>query len=178
MSWDFNQKYNRGSAQGQPVGISLYLSLCHIRWRVAVVQWLSHVRLFAIPWTAAHQTPLSFTISLSLLKLMSIQSVMPSNHLILCCPLLFLPSIFPSIRGRKGKRKESPLLCARWVRALNVCSPTRAGGHLGSWLSEGTEVSPAGGARLILLPSEMPSWERGRVIKHTLKFFTWIHWFP
>ena len=52
----------------------------------------------ATPWTAAHQTSLSFTISWSLLKLMSIESVMPSNHLILCCPLLLLPSVFPSIR--------------------------------------------------------------------------------
>ena len=112
MSWDFNQKYNRGSAQGQPVGISLYLSLCHIQWRVAVVQWLSHVRLFAIPWTAAHQTPLSFTISLSLLKLMSIQSVMPSNHLILCRPLLLLPSIFPSI----GVFSNESALCIRWSK--------------------------------------------------------------
>ena len=58
----------------------------------------SRVRLFATPWTAARQAPLSFTISWSLLKLMSIESVMPSNHLILCHPLLLLPSIFPSIR--------------------------------------------------------------------------------
>ena len=50
------------------------------------------------PWTTAHQASLSFTNSQSLLKLMSIKSVMPSNHLILCCPLLFSPSIFPSIR--------------------------------------------------------------------------------
>ena len=62
-----------------------------------VVQWLSHVRLFATPWTAARQASLSFTISWSLLKLRSIQLLMPSNHLILGCPLL-LPSIFPSIR--------------------------------------------------------------------------------
>ena len=62
-----------------------------------VVQSLSHVWLFATPWTAAYQAPLSSTISWSLLKLMSIQSLMPSNHLILCRPLL-LPSIFPSIR--------------------------------------------------------------------------------
>ena len=63
-----------------------------------VVQPLSHVQLFAIPWTAAHQASLSITSSRSLLKLMSIESVMPSNHLILCHPLLLLPSIFPSIR--------------------------------------------------------------------------------
>ena len=59
---------------------------------------LSCVRLFATPWTAAHQASLSNTNSQSPLKLMCIDSVMPSNHLILCCPLLFLPSIFPSIR--------------------------------------------------------------------------------
>ena len=59
---------------------------------------LSHVRFFATPWTAARQASLSITNSQSLLKLMSIESVMPSNHLTLCCPLLLLPSIFPSIR--------------------------------------------------------------------------------
>ena len=63
-----------------------------------VVEFLSHVRLFVTPWTAAHQTPLSFTISWSLLKLMSIKSVMPSNHLNLCRPLFLLSSVFPSIR--------------------------------------------------------------------------------
>ena len=62
------------------------------------VQSLSHVRLFATPWTAARQASLSITNSRSLLKLMSINSVIPSNHLILCCPLLLLPSILPSIR--------------------------------------------------------------------------------
>ena len=61
------------------------------------VQSLSCVQLFASPWTAACQASLSFTISQSLLKLMPIESVMPSNHLILCRPLLLLPSIFPSI---------------------------------------------------------------------------------
>ena len=62
------------------------------------VQALSRVRLFVTPCTAAHQASLSVTNSQSLLKLMSIKSVMPSNHLILCHPLLFPPSIFPSIR--------------------------------------------------------------------------------
>ena len=57
-----------------------------------------HVRLFVTPWTAACQAPLSFTVSRNLLKLMSIELVMPSNHLILCCPLLLLPSIFPGLR--------------------------------------------------------------------------------
>ena len=63
-----------------------------------VVQSLSRVWLFATPWTIAHQASLSFTISCSLLKFMSIESKMPSDHLILCGPLLLLPSIFPSIR--------------------------------------------------------------------------------
>jgi len=62
------------------------------------VQSLSHVRLFVTPWTAACQVSLSFTISHSLLKLMSIESVMPSNHLVVCHLLLLLPSIFTSIR--------------------------------------------------------------------------------
>ena len=61
-------------------------------------QLLSHVQLFATPWTAASHDSLSITNSQSLFKLMSINLVMPSNHLILCRPLLFLPSIFPSIR--------------------------------------------------------------------------------
>ena len=63
------------------------------------LQSLSRVRFFATPWTAARQVSLSFTISQSLLKLMSIELRMPSNHLILCHPLLLLPSIFPSIRA-------------------------------------------------------------------------------
>ena len=62
-----------------------------------VVELLSSVQLFETPWTAAHLASLSFTIFQSLLKLMSIESMMPSNHLILCHPLLLLPSIFPSI---------------------------------------------------------------------------------
>ena len=65
---------------------------------ISSVQSLSRVQLFATPWTAACQASLSITSSQSLLKLMPIELVMPSNHLILCRPLLFLPSIFPSIR--------------------------------------------------------------------------------
>ena len=62
------------------------------------VQLFSCVQLFVTPWTAPHQASTSITNSQSLLKLMSIKSVMPSNHLILCCPLLFLPSVIHSIR--------------------------------------------------------------------------------
>ena len=69
---------------------------------IVVVHSLNHVQLFAVPWTAARQASLSFTTSRSLLKLMSIESMMPFNHLILCHPLL-LPSIFPSIRVFSGE---------------------------------------------------------------------------
>ena len=65
---------------------------------LVAVQSLSHIWLFVTPWTAARQAFLVFTISRSFLKLMSIESVMPSNHLILCRPLLLLSSVFPSIR--------------------------------------------------------------------------------
>ena len=78
----------------------------------AVVQSLSHVRLFMTPWTTAHQASLSFTISQSLLKLMSIESVMPSNHLILWYPLLLLLSIFPTIRVFSNES----LLHIRWPK--------------------------------------------------------------
>ena len=80
--------------------------------RFSSVQLLSHVRLFATPWTAARQASLSITNSQSLPKPMSIESVMPSNHLILCYPLLFLPSVFPSI---KVFSNESAL-CIRWPK--------------------------------------------------------------
>ena len=76
------------------------------------VQSLSRIRLFATPWTAAHQTSLSITNSWSLLKLMSIESVMPSNHLILCHPLLLEPSIIPSIRVFSNESA----LCIRWPK--------------------------------------------------------------
>ena len=68
------------------------------RLSAAVVQSLSRVRLFVTPWTTARQASLSITNPQSLLKLMAIESMMPSNHLILCRPLLLLPSVFPSIR--------------------------------------------------------------------------------
>ena len=95
--------------------------LLHCRWILycvnhqrspfnSSVQSLSCVQLFAAPWTAAHQASLSIINSQSLLKLMSIESVMPSNHLILCHPLLLPPSIFPSIRVFSNES----VLCIRW----------------------------------------------------------------
>ena len=76
----------------------LYIQLTFLLPQPLLSMLFSHVRLFATPWTAAHQASLSFTISQSLLKLMFIESAMPSNHLLLCHPFLLLPSIFPSIR--------------------------------------------------------------------------------
>ena len=78
----------------------------------SVVQSLSHVPLFAPPWTVACQASLSFAIPQSSLKLMSIESVMPSNHPTLCHPLLLLPSIFPSIRVFSNEL----VLCISWPK--------------------------------------------------------------
>ena len=76
----------------------LFLFTCTVKLPLSSVLSLSHVQLFATPWAAAHQASLSITNTRSLLRLMSIESVMPSSHLILCHPLLLLLSIFPSIR--------------------------------------------------------------------------------
>ena len=97
-------------------------------YKLSSVQSLSRVQLFATPWTAAHQASLSITNSQSLLKLMSIKSVMPSNHLILCHPLLLLPSIFPNIRVFSNESA----LCISWPKywsfSFNI-SPSNE--HLG-----------------------------------------------
>ena len=85
---------------------------CFSRIVIVIVKLLSRVRLFATTWTAAHQASLSFTISCRLLKLMSIESVMPSNHLDLCSPLHFLPLISPSIRVFSNESA----LCIRWPK--------------------------------------------------------------
>ena len=91
----------------------------------------SRVRLFATPWTTARQASQSFTISWSLLKVMSIESVMPSNHLILCRPLLLLPSIFPSIRVFSNES----VLCIRWTKywsfSLSISPSNEHSGPLG-----------------------------------------------
>ena len=90
-------------------------TLGNVSVQFSSVQSFSRVQLFVTPWTTAHQDSLSFPDSWSLLKLFSIESVMPSNHLILCCPLLLLPSIFPSIRVFSS---ESALLI-RWSKYWN-----------------------------------------------------------
>ena len=92
------------------------------------VQSLSHVRLFVTPWTAACQVSLSVTNSQSLLKLMSIESVKPSNHLIFCHPLLLPPSIFPSIRVFSNES----VLCIRWPKywsfSFSICASNEYSG--------------------------------------------------
>ena len=98
---------NRVPLQKRPLFNCIY----NISILFCFVQLLSHVWLFATPWTTAHQTFLSFTISWSLIKLIFIDSVMPSNHLILCHSLLLLPSIFPSIRVFSSEL----VLCIRWL---------------------------------------------------------------
>ena len=86
--------------------------ICSLKTFFSSVQLLSRVRLFATPWTAAHQASLSITNSQSLLKLMSVESVIPSNHLIFCRPLILPPSIFPSIRLFSNESD----LCIRWPK--------------------------------------------------------------
>ena len=109
--------------------VSLFASVV-INYRCYCFQSLSRVRLFATPWTVARQVSLSFTISQSFFKLMSFELVMPSNHLILCCPL-FLPSIFPSIRVFS---RVSSLYQVAKVLALHV--------YKSGCLGEGTVIFP------------------------------------
>ena len=87
---------------------------------VQLVQLLSHVQLFATPWTAAHQASLSINNLRSLLRLMSIELMMPSNHLILCCPLLLLPSIFPSIRVFSSELALNIMWPKYWSFSFNI----------------------------------------------------------
>ena len=111
---------------------------------ITSVQSLSRVQLFVTPWTAACQASLSITNSQSLLELMSIESVMPSNHLILCRPLLLLPSILPSIRVFSNES----VLCIRWPKywnfSFNISPSNEYSGLVGSPCSprDSQESSP------------------------------------
>ena len=108
---------------------------------------LSHVQLFAIPWTATYQASLSFTISQSLLKLMPIELVMPSNHLILCCPLLLLPSIFPSIRVF-SKESVLPIWPKYWSFSFNISSSNECSGLISFRLTGWIFLQPKGLSRV------------------------------
>ena len=133
------------------------------------VQLLSRVWLFVTPWTAALQTSLSITISQSLLKLMCIESVMPSNHLILCFPLILPPSISPSIRVFSNES----VLRIRWPKYWSFSfSISPSNEHPGlisfrmDWLDllavQGTHKSPlqhhSSKASSIWLISNTPAW--------------------
>ena len=127
-------------------------SVC-LHWRnvyFSSVQLLSRVQLFATSWIAAHQDSLSITNSRSSPKLMSIESVMPSSHLILCRPLLFLPSIFPSIRVFSNES----VLCIRgskyWSFSFNV-SPTNEHSELISFRMDWLDLLEAQGTLKSLL---------------------------
>ena len=114
------------------------------------VQLLSHVQLFATPGTAACQTSLSITNSWSLLKLMSIEVVMPSNHLVLCHPLLLLPSIFPSIRVFFNES----VLHIRWSQYWSFCfniSPSNEYSGLISFMMDWLDILAVQGTLKSLL---------------------------
>ena len=114
---------------------NLELTICF--FVLFVVQVLSRVHFFASPWTAAGQAPLSFTISQSLLKLMSIELVMPSNHLILCRPLLLLPSISRSIRVFSSELAPRIRWSKYWSFSFSI-SPSNEYSGLISFRVEGT----------------------------------------
>ena len=99
---------------------------------VAVFQLLSCLWLFVTPWTAECQAFLSITISLSLTKLMFIESVMPSNHLILCCPLLLLTSIFPSIRVFSSESALHIRWPKYWSFSFSICPSNEYSGLISS----------------------------------------------
>ena len=114
------------------------------------VQSLRYIQLLATPWTAACQASLSITNSKSLLKLMSIESVMPSNHLILCHPLLLLPSVFPSI----GVFSSESVLSIRWPKHWNFSfsiSPSNEYSGLISFMIDWIDVSAVQGTLKRLL---------------------------
>ena len=118
--------------------------------QLIVVQSPSHVQLFVTPWTAVHRASLSYTIPQSLLKLMSIESVMPSNHLLLCHPLLLLPSIFPSIRvfsSESAPRIRSPKY---WSFSFSI-SPSSEYSGLISFRMDCKEIHPVQGTLKSLL---------------------------
>ena len=134
-------------------------------WPVSCL--LSRVRLFATPWTAARQVSLSITNSRSLLKLMSIESMMPSNHLILCHPLLLLPSIFPSIRVFSNESVLRIKWPKYWSFSFSISPSNEYSGWfplaLTGWISQ-SSVSPGVakcplGAKITEPPPHVPQIE-------------------
>ena len=114
------------------------------------VQLLSHVRRFATPWSAAHQASLSITNCWSLLRLMYIELVIPSNHLILCHPLLLLPSIFPSIRVVSNESVLCNRLPKDWTFSFSI-SPSNEYSGLISFRMDYLDLLAIQGTRKSLL---------------------------
>ena len=144
---------------------SLHLTYTH---SVSSVQSLSRVRTFATPWTAACQASLSITNSRSSLKLTSIESVMPSNHLILCHPLLLLPSIPPSIRVFSNES----VLCIRWPRDWSFSiSPSNEYSGLISFRMDWLDLLAVQGRKMQIktsptVTSHPSEWPRSKRYKH------------
>ena len=147
-----------------------------------VVQALIHIQLFAAPWTAACEASLSFTISWHLLKLMSIESVMLSNYLILCHPLLLLPSIFPSHRpfpvswlfasgGQSIKASVSASILHLWwsENCLVMSDSLQLHGLYSPWNFLGLNT---GVGSLSLLQGIFPTQESNPGLLHCRRFFT------
>ena len=153
------------------------------QWDVlSLVQPLSRVWMFATPWTAACQASLSITSSQNLLKLMSIKSVMPSNHLILCHPFLLLPSIFPSIRVFSN----NSVLCIRWPKYWSFSfsiSPSSEYSGLVSFRMDGLDLLAIQGTLKSLLQhhiskvstlrpaQKLTKWDSKRFLSYIYKTF-------
>ena len=140
------QMYIRGS---ESLGFGKGSLAFDLPTQFSSVQLLSHVQLFAIPWTSAYQASLSITNSRSPPKPMSIESVMPSNYLILCHPLLLLPSTFPSIRVLSNESA----LCIRWPKYWSFTfkiSPTNGHPGLISFRMDWFDFSVQGTLRSLL----------------------------
>ena len=131
------------------------------------VQSLSHVRLFETPWTSARHTSLSISNSWSLFKLISIQSVIPSNYLILCCPLHLPPSIFPSIKGFSNESVLQIRWPKYWSFSFNI-SPSNEHSGLISFRMDWLDLLAVQGTLKSLLQLESSSFqlESSPVQKH------------
>ena len=137
------------------------------------VQSLSCVWFFVTPWTAAHHVSLSIANSQSLLKLTSIELVMPSSHLILCCPLVFLPSIFPSIRVFSNES----VLCIRWPEYWSLgfnISPSNKHSGLISFRMDWSDLLAVQGTLKSLLQHHS---SKASILQtqHSLQFNSHIH---
>ena len=148
-----------------------------IRTVQPLVQLLSHVWLFATPWAAARQASLSITNSQVLLKLMSIESVMPSNHLILCRPLLLPPSIFPSIRVFYNES----VLGIRWPKYWSfrfIISPSNEYSRLISFRMDWLDLLAVEGALKSFLQHHSSKasilWCSGFFIVQLSSIYTWL----